>query len=46
LARGLLEVKEIFGDDLRENEVFTTQVTAHLASLFAQGAQATVRGVR
>jgi len=45
LARGLLEVKEIFGDDLRENEVFTTQVTAHLASLFAQGAQATVRDV-
>jgi fructuronate reductase len=45
LARGLLSLAEIFGDDLPRSETFTTQVIEHLASLFERGALATVRNV-
>lgn len=43
LVRALLQVKEIFGDDLSQNRAFTSIVTRHLASLFVYGAKATVR---
>jgi fructuronate reductase len=45
LVRGLLSVKEIFGDDLQHNAVFSTALARHVISLFEFGAAATVRGV-
>jgi fructuronate reductase len=42
LAVGLLALKEIFGVDLAQSEVFRETVTAHLKSLFANGSAATV----
>jgi fructuronate reductase len=42
LVDGLLGVPEIFGTDLPENAVFREAVTAHVRSLFAKGALATV----
>jgi len=45
LVRGLLSVKEIFGDDLQHNTVFSTALARHVISLFEFGAAATVRGV-
>ena len=45
LVRGLIQVKEIFGDDLRHNEAFVSSVTAHVKSLFAHGARITVQNL-
>jgi fructuronate reductase len=45
LAGELLQVREVFGDDLPRNAVFTEEVATHLASLFANGAAATVKTV-
>ena len=42
LAVGLLALKEIFGVDLAQSEVFRETVTAHLKSLFDHGSAATV----
>jgi fructuronate reductase len=43
LVDGFLEVNEVFGNDLPENEHFRMMVTGHLASLFARGALETIR---
>ena len=43
LVTGLLKVREVFGDDLPENERLRTMLTDHLASLFRHGARETVR---
>jgi fructuronate reductase len=43
LARGLLGLREIFGDHLPQSDAFATQVIEHLGSLFENGALATVR---
>jgi fructuronate reductase len=43
LVRGLLQVKEIFGDDLAQNESFVALLTSHLTSLFTHGARAAVQ---
>jgi fructuronate reductase len=45
LARGLLGLGEIFGNDLLRSDAFVELVIEHLASLFARGALATVRNV-
>ncbi|HWA48723.1 MAG TPA: mannitol dehydrogenase family protein [Dongiaceae bacterium] len=45
LIDGLLGMTEIFGDDLARNESFRAQLMAHLASLFQNGARATVQSV-
>jgi fructuronate reductase len=45
LTAGLLEVAEIFGDDLAQNETFRTNVTYLVASLFRRGTIATVQEV-
>ncbi len=45
LVRELLQIKEIFGEDLPHNPTFKAEVTGHLASLFARGARATVHGL-
>ena len=45
LAGGLLGVTEIFGTDLPQNAAFRDLVTAHLRSLFENGAIETVRRV-
>lgn len=42
LARGLFEIREIFGDDLPNDSRFTGEVTAHLARLYELGAKRTV----
>lgn len=42
LARELLSLREIFGDDLPANSRFTASVTAALARLYSQGARKTV----
>ena len=42
LVRGLLSVKEIFGEDLLQNRVFSAMLTQHVSSLFERGAAATV----
>jgi fructuronate reductase len=44
-ANELLEVREVFGDDLPRNSVFSEEVATHLASLFANGAAQTVAKV-
>ncbi|MDP8997170.1 MAG: mannitol dehydrogenase family protein [Pseudomonadota bacterium] len=43
LVRGLLQVKEIFGEDLPYNQSFTAEVESHLSSLFAKGSLKTVQ---
>jgi fructuronate reductase len=43
LVNGLLQVREIFGDDLPQNPAFIAQLESHVASLFEKGAKATVR---
>jgi fructuronate reductase len=43
LAEGLLSVTEIFGTRVPDLPGFRDEVTAHLTSLFANGAQATLR---
>jgi fructuronate reductase len=43
LVSGLLEVREVFGEDLRQNEVFRAVLAGHLSSLFEKGALETVR---
>jgi len=45
LARGLLSVKEIFGEDLQQNTAFSAVLAQHVSSLFEQGAAATVRNI-
>ena len=45
LADGLLGVTEIFGDDLPRSGSFRAVLAGHLASLFKDGALATVRNV-
>ena len=45
LARGLLGVRAIFGDDLAANPRFAAAVTQWLAALFAVGCAATVARV-
>ncbi len=45
LVGGLLEVIEVFGDDLPRNESFRTVVTGHLTSLFGRGALETIRSI-
>ena len=42
LARGFLELGEVFGTDLPREQRFTAAVTGWLASLLARGARATV----
>ncbi len=44
LAARLMEIEEIFGDDLRGSEALRGPVVRHLESLFARGAGATVEG--
>jgi fructuronate reductase len=43
LAAGLLGISEIFGTDLPANAAFRDTVTAHLASLYQNGALETIR---
>jgi fructuronate reductase len=43
LVDGLLNVREVFGDDLPRNEQLRTVLTDHLVSLFGLGARETVR---
>ena len=43
LTVGLMTVREVFGTDLPQNEVFRETVTAHLRSLFEHGSAETVR---
>ncbi len=45
LVCGLLQVKEIFGDDLPRHPGFTSQLTAHVSSLFVHGSRLTVERV-
>jgi len=45
LVRGLLSVKEIFGEDLLQKAAFSTILTQHVSSLFEFGAAATVRSI-
>jgi fructuronate reductase len=45
LVVGLMTVKEIFGTDLPQNEIFRETVTAHLQALVTQGSAETVRAV-
>ncbi len=42
LARELLALRAIFGDDLPQNKIFTRTVTQSLAQLFKHGALATI----
>jgi fructuronate reductase len=44
LADGLLNVTEVFGDDLPRHAAFRAEIVRHLASLFRCGALETVRG--
>ena len=44
LARGLLGIRAVFGEDLSRDPRFTETVTAWLAALLAQGAARTVAG--
>jgi fructuronate reductase len=46
LVPALLGVREIFGEDLEQDERFVGAVTAQLSRLFAQGAKRTVAAVR
>ncbi|MDR3476344.1 MAG: mannitol dehydrogenase family protein [Devosia sp.] len=43
LVVALMTVREVFGTDLPQNEIFRETVTAHLQSLFAHGSAETVR---
>ena len=43
LVRGLLSVKEIFGEDLLRNDLLVATLSQHVSSLFEFGAAATVR---
>ena len=45
LAWGLLQISEVFGDDLPKEQMFKTTVTGHLASLFHIGAFATTKQI-
>jgi fructuronate reductase len=45
LVRGLLSVKEIFGEDLLRNDSLLATLSQHVSSLFEFGAAATVRAV-
>lgn len=45
LVDGLLNVREIFGDDLPRNERLRSVLTGHLASLYRSGARETVGDV-
>jgi len=45
LCDGLLEVREIFGKDLHDNDTFREVVTEHLVSLFDNGAAETVKAM-
>jgi fructuronate reductase len=38
LVKGMLGIREIFGDDLPRNEEFVSTVTVHVSSLFENGA--------
>lgn len=42
LARGLIGVREVFGDDLADQPGFVSTVTGHLAKLLRDGARRTV----
>ena len=42
LARGLIGVREVFGDDLADQPAFVSTVTGHLAKLLRDGAGRTV----
>ncbi|MCA0433014.1 MAG: mannitol dehydrogenase family protein [Proteobacteria bacterium] len=42
LVDGLLQVKEVFGEDLGRNAILRSHVSGHLASLFDHGAKQTV----
>jgi fructuronate reductase len=44
LAPALLEVREVFGDDLRTNPIFIAAVTTALEHLFRRGARQALRG--
>jgi fructuronate reductase len=46
LVRDLLQVKEIFGSDLQGNKNFVSELELHLASLFSNGAKATVENLK
>jgi len=43
LAHGLLQVKEIFGEDLPQNQIFIAELEGQLHALFAKGARQTVQ---
>ena len=45
LTVALMTIKEVFGTDLPQNEIFRETVTAHLRSLFEYGSAETVRRV-
>ena len=46
LVMGLLQLKEIFGDELQNNEIFQTELIAHVSSLFEIGSRATVQRLK
>lgn len=45
LVKGMLAIREIFGDDLPRNEDFVSTVTGHVVSLFEEGALKTAASV-